>query len=122
MPVNVTVELGETVVNGLVPNTTVVPTGLPEADNVIGLTNPLLNVALTDPCIEGPAGQEDGAGEMPVRVKSGAAAVIVKFALLISKKILPTASTFILAVVVAPVGIVTAWEPSFGVLANITVG
>ncbi len=84
VPVNVTVELGLPVVNGLVPNTTVVPPGLPEDDNVIGLTNPLLKVAFTVPCIEGPAGQADGAGEMALRVKSGAAAVTVKFELLIS--------------------------------------
>lgn len=49
-------------------------------------------------------------------------AVMLKFVLEISKKILPTASTFILAVVVAVLGIVTDCEPSFGVLAASTVG
>ena len=48
--------------------------------------------------------------------------VMVKFVLEISKKMLPTASTFILAVVLAELGIVTDWEPSFGVLAANTVG
>ena len=50
-------------------------------------------------------------------------AVILKFALLISKKILPTASTLTLAVVDAgTAGIVNASLPSFGVLAIISVG
>ena len=49
-------------------------------------------------------------------------AVISKLAFEISKKILPTASTFILAVVVAIEGIITVSVPSFGVLAEITVG
>src|ERR1041384_4016819 len=45
-------------------------------------------------------------------------AVIVKLVLEISKKILPTASTFILAVVVGVLGIVTASLPSLAVLAT----
>ncbi len=57
-----------------------------------------------------------------VLVGVAAAPVIVKLVLEISKKILPTASTFILAVVLAPTGIVTACEPSFAVLAAKTVG
>ena len=44
--------------------------------------------------------------------------VIVKFALEISKKMLPTASTFILAVVVGVLGMVTVSVPSLGVLAT----
>ena len=44
--------------------------------------------------------------------------VIVKLVLEISKKIFPTASTFILAVVVGVLGIVTTSLPSFGVLAT----
>jgi hypothetical protein len=44
--------------------------------------------------------------------------VIVKFVLEISKKIFPTASTFILAVVVGVLGIVTASLPSLAVLAT----
>ena len=48
--------------------------------------------------------------------------VIVKFESEISKKMLPTASIFILAVVVATLGIVSASEPSLGVLAERTVG
>lgn len=57
-----------------------------------------------------------------VFVGVAAAPVIVKLVFEISKKILPTASTFILAVVVAPTGIVTACEPSLAVLAAKTVG
>ena len=49
-------------------------------------------------------------------------AVIVKFVFEISKKILPTASIFILAVVEALFGMVTDSEPSLGVLAINTVG
>ena len=49
-------------------------------------------------------------------------AVIVKFVLDISKKIFPTASTFILAVVVGVLGIVNTSVPSLGVLAANTVG
>ena len=58
----------------------------------------------------------------PVGVPHDELAVIVKFVLEMSKKILPAASTFILAVVVAILGMVTACEPSFGVLATNTVG
>jgi hypothetical protein len=49
-------------------------------------------------------------------------AVMVKLAFEISKKIFPTASTFILAVVVAVFGMTNASVPSFGVLAASTVG
>ena len=48
--------------------------------------------------------------------------VIVKFESEISKKMLSTASTFTLAVVVATSGIVSASEPSLGVLTERTVG
>jgi len=48
--------------------------------------------------------------------------VILKFESEISKKMLPTASTFTLAVVVATLGIVSASEPSLGVLLERTVG
>jgi len=48
--------------------------------------------------------------------------VIVKSESEISKKMLSTASTFTLAVVVAMSGIVTASEPSLGVLAERIVG
>src|SRR5437868_3791667 len=49
-------------------------------------------------------------------------AVIEKFVFDISKKILPTASTLILAVVVGVFGMVSTSVPSFGVLADSTVG
>ena len=48
--------------------------------------------------------------------------VILKLALEMSKKILPTASTLTLALVVVTFGIVSASEPSLRVLAVITVG
>ena len=48
--------------------------------------------------------------------------VMVKFALEMSKKMFPTASIFILAVVVAVFGTVNTSVPSFGVLAANTVG
>ena len=68
-----------------------------------------------------------GVGVIPglrVGVGVGVAAgpVMVKLVLEISKKTLPTASTLILAVVVAPAGMVTDSVPSLGVLANRTVG
>jgi len=49
-------------------------------------------------------------------------AVMVKLVLEISKNIFPTASTFILAVVVAVLGMVSTSVPSLGVLADSTVG
>ena len=58
----------------------------------------------------------------PVALPQVAAAPMVKFVLLISKKILPTASILILAVVVGVDGITRFSVPSFGVLAANTVG
>ena len=58
----------------------------------------------------------------PVAVPHEEPAVIVKLVLEISKKILPTASILILAVVVGVFGITKASVPSFGVLAANTVG
>ena len=55
-------------------------------------------------------------------VIDGPPGVIVKLMFEMSKKILPTASTFILAVVVAVFGITNASDPSLGVLAANTVG
>ena len=65
-----------------------------------------------------PTADEDN----PVGSPQATAPLIVKFVLLISKKIFPTASTFILAVVDGIVGITKASVPSFGVLATSTVG
>ncbi len=48
--------------------------------------------------------------------------VMVKLVFEMSKKTLPTASTFILAVVLAPTGIVTASDPSLAVVASKTCG
>ena len=58
----------------------------------------------------------------PLAVPQAEPAVIVKLLLEISKKILPTASTFILAVVVGVLGIINVSVPSLGVLEANTVG
>ena len=58
----------------------------------------------------------------PVGAPQEEPAVIVKFALEISKKMFPTASTFILAVVVGVFGITSVSVPSLAVLAINTVG
>ena len=58
----------------------------------------------------------------PVGAPQDEPAVIVKFVFEISKNIFPTASTFILAVVVGVFGMVSASVPSFAVLAARTVG
>ena len=58
----------------------------------------------------------------PEGVPQDEPALIVKFVLEISKKILPTASTFILSVELAVLGMVNACDRSFGVLAINTVG
>lgn len=121
VPVSETVEDGLPVVSGLVPNTTVVPAGLPLKESVTGLLNPPLNTAVKLVCREVAAGQAEvtGAGALNVNPP---ALVIVKFELEISKKILPTASTLILAVVVAIAGMVKISVPSLGVLAANTIG
>lgn len=58
----------------------------------------------------------------PVAVPQEEPEVIVKLVLEISKKIFPTASIFILAVLVGVLGITSASDPSLGVLAASTVG
>lgn len=58
----------------------------------------------------------------PVGVPQDEPLVMVKLVLEISKKILPTASIFIRAVVVGVLGMVSAAVPSLGVLAINTVG
>ena len=58
----------------------------------------------------------------PVASPQATVPPMVKLVLEISKKILPTASTFILAVVVGVAGITNASVPSLGVLAESTVG
>ena len=58
----------------------------------------------------------------PVGSPQATAPLMVKFVLHMSKKIFPTASTFILAVVVGIVGITNASVPSLGVLSAKTVG
>lgn len=57
-----------------------------------------------------------------VTVIVGPPATIVKLTFEISKKMFPTASTLIRAVVVGLFGIATDSEPSFGVLATTTIG
>ena len=58
----------------------------------------------------------------PVGAAHPVPAVMVKLVFEISKKILPTASILILAVVVGVLGIVNTSDPSFAVLAANTVG
>ena len=58
----------------------------------------------------------------PVGSPPATAPPMVKLVLLISKKILPTASIFILAVAVGVAGITSASAPSLGVLAANIVG
>ena len=58
----------------------------------------------------------------PVALPQATAPPMVKFVLLISKKIFPTASTLMRAVVVGVVGMINASVPSFGVLVANTVG
>ncbi len=65
-----------------------------------------------------PAGQADVAGAGLLKEKPVGGGVILKLAFDISKKIFPTASTFILAVEVIVPGITTSSVPSLGVLAN----
>lgn len=95
---------------------------MPVATRLIGVTKPstlvVPRVAAPDAV---PQVTEVGAAG-GTKVKVGLLAVMVKLALVISKKILSAASTLIRAVVVATEGIVNASEPSLGVLAEITVG
>ena len=67
------------------------------------------------------AGQEVVAGDGLLKLNP-MDIVIEKLASEISKKILPTASIFILAVVVVILGNIKDSDPSFGVLAASTVG
>lgn len=60
--------------------------------------------------------------DKPLALAQAEPEVIVKLVLEISKKIFPTASTFILAVVDGVFGITKVSVPSFGVLAINTVG
>ena len=109
--------------NGLVPKLTVVPAGTPDvADKFIGVTKPpfdtvarLLVATAAPPQVTLVTG---GA----VKLKPVTGTVIAKLALDTSKKIFPTASTFIFAIVVGELGIVTGSDPSLGVLAKRTVG
>jgi len=109
-------------VNGLLENETVVPAGLPEAVRFIFVAKPPVavvpNVAEDD--VTPP--QATVAPDEVLNVKLAVAAVIVKLALLMSKKMFPTDSTFIRAVVVAVLGIVTACVPSFAVPETNVVG
>jgi hypothetical protein len=109
-------------VSGLGLNETVVPAGLPVAVKLIGVENPPVAVVAiaavagaTDPQARFAAA--DGENANPL-----AGAVMVKFALQISKKILPTDSTLILAVVDALFGTVIVSDPSFGVFEINTTG
>jgi hypothetical protein len=100
-----------------------VPAGTPEmAVRLIGVEKPPVAVVpkLTS-AVAGPL-QAIVVGVVALNVNPDVAAVTVMLALLISKKILPIASTLILPVVVAIDGTVKFSVPSFAVLAERTVG
>ena len=107
---------------GLGLKVTVVPGGLFAAVSVIGLLNPPKVVVPNVIDIVGPAGQGDVAGGGLVNPNPNGGAEIWKFEFEISKKIFPTASILILAVVVILFGTTMLSVPSFGVLAAITIG
>ena len=88
---------------------TVVPPGLPVATKLIGLVNVPIWLVVKVIAIVAGAGQATETGAGVPKLNPLVTAVILKFALLISKKILPTASTLTLAVVDAgTAGIVNA--------------
>ena len=64
------------------------------------------------------AGQAAVAAVVEPKMNPNGGGMIVKLALLISKKILPTASTFTRQVVLGVFGTVITSDPSFGVLAT----
>jgi hypothetical protein len=108
-------------VSGFGAKLTVVPAGLPAEVRLIGVENP--------PCAAVPKViAADGAPAQVILAAAGLSKVnpvggvsIVKLVLQMSKKILPTDSTLIRAVVVGELGIITSSVPSFAVLAtNVT--
>ena len=109
-------------VSGFEPKLILVPAGIPEAERLIGVEYPKNEIAprvITD--VEGPL-QVTLFATGESKSKSGSVPEIVKLVFEISKKIFPTASTFILAVVEGVLGMVTVSEPSFAVLAINTIG
>ena len=91
------------------------------AVNAIGVTKPpVLVVAILTAADVAP--QPKVVGVDGTKLNSANGATTLKLVLEISKKILPTASILIRAVVLKPTGIVTACVPSFGVVASNTVG
>ena len=109
-------------VTGLMLKPTVVPAGFPDAERFTGVVYPPMEFT--------PKVTEADAAPHARVVAAGLlksnplviALVMVKLALEISKNIFPTASTFILAVVVGVLGMVSDSVPSLGVLAANTVG
>ena len=121
VPLSVTVTLLPGV-TGFVEKPTVVPTGFPVAESVIGFVNPPIEVVPSTICILAPAGQEEVAGAGDVKSNPEGGGVRLKLSFEISKKIFPIASIFTRAVLVATAGMDTASDPSLGVLADNTVG
>ena len=109
-------------VNGFVLKLTVVPAGLPVAVKLIGVVNPpmLLLVNCVDAVVVDPQFAFALTGVLKVNPLD--MAIMVMFLSLMSKKILPTASTFILPVVVGLFGTVIVSVPSFKVLSAKTIG
>ena len=110
-------------VTGLTLKPTVVPPGFPDAERFIGVEYPRLDVVPNVMAAEAGPAHETVVGAGLVKSKPGIPpSVIVKLLLEISKKIFPTASILIRAVVVGILGMVSNSVPSLGVLAVITVG
>ena len=104
-------------------NDIVVPAGTPDiAVIVIVLVNPPLEIVGNITSIVAGAGQVATAGVVVPKLNPNGGGVMVMLALLISKKILPIASTLILPVVVRVEGTVKVSVPSLAVLAANTVG
>ena len=104
---------------GLGEKLTVAPAGTPAvAVNTIGVEKlPFAVVPKVTAAVAGPP-QVIVVAVVALKLNPDTAGVIVKFAFEMSKKMLPTASTFTLAVVVAILGMVNNSDPSLAVLAK----
>ena len=109
-------------VKGLGLKLTVDPTGAPVEVKFIGVEKVPCTVVAKVAVAVAVAPQLIFAPAEGVKLNPLAGAVIVKLVFEISKKIFPTDSTLILAVVDGVVGITKASVPSLGVLATSTVG
>jgi hypothetical protein len=117
VPVRITSALPPTAIV-LEEKLTVVPAGLPVALRATFPVYPPLDVVPNEiDMLEG-AGQAAVAGVVELNVNPKGGGTMVRSALLISKKILPTASTIIRTVVLGVLGTMIDSDPSLGVLAT----